>query len=137
MLAGRDEINATTAAIIRCAIAVHRVLGPGLLESAYQACLSYELSAAGHEFEAAKHLLLNYKGLKLDCSYRLDFVVRRLVIVEVKAVAALAPIHTAQVITYLKLTGCPVGLLINFNVAVLKQGIRRILRPRSAPAALE
>ena len=77
--------------------------------------------------------MLNYKEVKLDCSYRLDFIVRGLVIVEVKAVAALAPIHTAQVITYLKLTGCPVGLLINFNVPVLKQGIRRILRPRSAP----
>ena len=133
MLAESDEVNATTAAIINSAIIVHRALGPGLLESAYQTCLAYELSAAGHEFEADKPLLLTYKAIKLDCSYRLDFIVRGLVIVEVKAVAALVPIHTAQVITYLKLSGCPVGLLINFNVPVLKQGLRRILRPRWTP----
>lgn len=127
MLAGSAETNAITSAIIGAAIEIHRALGPGLLESAYHPCLAYELTARSITFEAGKPLPLTYKEVRLDCGYRLDFIVESLVVIELKSVAALAPVHTAQLLTYLKLTGCPAGLLINFNVPVLKQGIRRVL----------
>lgn len=116
-----------TREIIGAAIEVHRELGPGLLESSYEVCLSRELELRGISFEFEKPLPLEYKGVRLDCGYRLDLLVADVVIVEVKSVEALAPIHEAQLLTYLKLTGVKVGLLINFNVVVLKAGLRRLV----------
>ncbi len=116
-----------TGQIIKAAIEVHRAIGPGLLESAYQACLAREFSLQGIGFEQEKALPVEYKGVCLDCGYRLDFLVGGKVVVELKAVDEIHPIHEAQLLTYLKLTGCRVGLLINFNVPVLKRGIRRIV----------
>ena len=120
-----NKINETTHAIIGAAIEVHRQLGPGLLESAYLECLSRELILRGIPFEREKPLPLEYKGVRLECGYRLDLLVAGSVVVEVKAVDALAPVHDAQLLTYLRLGGWRVGLLINFNVAVLKNGIHR------------
>jgi GxxExxY protein len=114
-----------TGQIIAAAIEVHRELGPGLLESAYQACLAREFSVRGMSFEQEKPLPVEYKGVRVDCGYRLDFVVAGKVVVELKAVDVIAPVHEAQLLTYLRLTGCRVGLLINFNVPVLKSGIKR------------
>lgn len=116
-----------TGEIIGSAIEVHRELGPGLLESTYGACLCRELVLREISFECQKPLPLEYKGVRLDCGYRLDLLVAGVVIVEIKSVDALAPIHEAQLLTYLKLTGVKVGLLINFNVVVLKNGIRRLV----------
>ena len=116
-----------TGQIIGAAIEVHKQLGPGLLESTYQACLCHELELRGISFECQKRLPLEYKGIKLDCGYRIDLLVAGLVIVEIKSVEALAPIHEAQLLTYLKLTGVKVDLLINFNAVVLKSGIRRLV----------
>ena len=115
-----------TSRIIGAAIEVHRALGPGLLESAYQVCLAQELSLQSLIFEREKPLPVEYKGLQLDCGYRLDFIVADKVIVELKTVDKIHPIHEAQLLTYLKLTGCRVGLLINFNMPVLKNGIKRM-----------
>ena len=123
----RERLNGITEVIIGGAIQVHRVLGPGLLESAYEACLAFELKKRGLRIEEQKPLPLVYDQVKLDCGYRIDLVVEGAVVVEVKSVDALAPIHEAQVISYLKLSGCKVGLLINFNVLQLKQGIRRFV----------
>ena len=117
----------TTGEIIGAAIEVHRELGPGLLESSYEICLARELELRGISFEFEKPLPLEYKGVRLDCGYRLDLLVSGTVIVEVKSVATLAPIHEAQLLTYLKLTGVKVGLLINFNVVVLKAGLKRLV----------
>ncbi|MBM3133940.1 MAG: GxxExxY protein [Chloroflexi bacterium] len=116
-----------TEQILGAAIEVHRKLGPGLLESAYRACLARELALHGLSFEQEKPLPVEYKGVLIDCSYRLDLIVAGKVVVEVKAVDALLPVHEAQLLTYLKLTGCRVGLLINFNVPVLKDGIKRLV----------
>lgn len=116
-----------TGQIIGAAIEVHRELGPGLLESAYQACLARELSLRGLPFEQEKPLPVEYKGVRLDCGYRLDFIVAGKVVVELKAVEAIHKVNEAQLLTYLKLTGCRVGLLINFNVPVLKDGITRMV----------
>ena len=116
-----------TGQIIGAAIEVHQQLGPGLLESTYQACLCRELEIRGIAFECQKPLPLEYKGVKLDCGYRIDLLVAGLVVVEIKSVEGLAPIHEAQLLTYLKLTGVKVGLLINFNVVMLKDGIRRLV----------
>jgi len=113
------QINQITNVIIGAAIEVHKKLGPGLLESAYQECLCRELELRG------LRLGVEYKGVKLDCGYRLDFLVEDCIVVEIKAIEAIAPIHEAQLLTYLKLGGWRVGLLINFNVLLLKQGIRR------------
>jgi len=121
-----EELNPITEKIIGAAIAVHRELGPGLLESTYEACLAHELEHCGIEFDRQKALPVVYRGLKLDCGYRLDLLVEGQVVVELKAVDRLAPIHTAQVLSYLKLSGCRIGLLINFNVKLLKNGIRRL-----------
>ena len=115
-----------TEAVIGAAIDVHRELGPGLLESAYQACLAYELVQRDVRFERHVPLPVTYHGVKIDCGYRLDFLVEDLVVVEIKSVERLAPIHSAQVITYLKLMKRPVGLLLNFNVTALNRGIRRL-----------
>jgi GxxExxY protein len=113
--------------IIGAAIEVHRHLGPGLLESAYEQCLCRELSERGIPFQRQLPLPLQYKGVSLDCGYRLDIVVDNRVILELKAIGALEPIHTAQVLTYLKLSGYKLGLLINFNVPALKHGIKRVV----------
>ena len=117
--------------IISAAIDVHRELGPGLLESVYLTCLQQELAARKVPFVKQQRVPVVYKGRALDCDYRLDLLVRDVVIVEVKALAALLPIHQAQVLTYLKLTGLPVGLLINFNVPKLVSGVRRVINPKS------
>ncbi len=114
-----------TEQIIGAAIAVHRELGPGLLESVYEACLAHEFTLRELSFEREKSLPVTYKGMHLDTGYRLDFVVDGKVIVELKAVDEIHPVHEAQLLTYLKLAQCRVGLLINFNVPVLKDGIRR------------
>jgi GxxExxY protein len=119
--------NDLTAKIIGAAIEVHKALGPGLLESAYESCLAYELSLLKIGFERQVPLPVRYKSLPLDCGYRLDFLVENLVVLELKAVERLEAIHEAQMLTYLKLGGWRVGLLINFNVPVLKRGIRRLI----------
>lgn len=106
---------------------MHRTLGPGLLESAYQECLARELTLRHIPFERGKPLLLEYKGAKLECGYRLDFLVADMVVVEIKASDSLLPIHQAQLLTYMKLGGWKVGLLINFQVPVLKNGIKRLV----------
>ncbi|MBF0103279.1 MAG: GxxExxY protein [Desulfobacterales bacterium] len=113
--------------IIGAAIEVHRHLGPGLLESAYEECFCKELSIRKIEFERQKKLPVIYKGMNLDCGYRLDIVVKNLVIIELKAVNKIEPIHEAQLLTYLKLTKLKLGLLVNFNVILLKNGIKRIV----------
>jgi GxxExxY protein len=119
------EMNEITEKIIGAAIEVHRALGPGLLESAYEECLCHELTLRELAFERQKPLPVEYKGVKLDCGYRLDLLVEALVVVEIKAVEVIQPIHEAQLLTYLKLGGWKLGLLINFNVPFLKDGIRR------------
>ena len=117
-----------TEKIIGAAIEVHRVLGPGLLESAYEICLADELTARGVKFRRQVELPVNYKGRKLDCGYTIDLVVEDSVIVELKSIEKIAAIHEAQLLTYLRLSGLRVGLLINFNVPVLVKGIvRRVL----------
>jgi GxxExxY protein len=126
--------NEITEKIIGAAIEVHRHLGPGLLESAYEECLCYEMSRIGIRFERQVHLPIDYKGLHLDCAYRMDLVVENLVIVEIKAVEEINPIHHAQMLTYLKASGRRVGLLINFDVAVLKNGIKRIVNEYTGPS---
>ena len=105
---------------------MHRALGPGLLESAYEECLCYELSVAGINFARQVELGLNYKSVKLDCGYRLDLVVEECLIIELKTVEKLLPIHAAQLLTYMKLSGYNLGLLMNFNTPVLKDGIKRM-----------
>ncbi|MBU0617751.1 MAG: GxxExxY protein [Planctomycetes bacterium] len=123
----KERADRITEGIIGSAIAVHRALGPGLLESAYEACLAYELAQHGLAFERQKGLPVVYHDVKLDCGYRIDLLVEELAVVEVKAVDKLIPIHEAQLLSYLKLSGYPVGLLINFNVKMLKEGIRRMV----------
>ena len=120
-----DRVNQITQAVIGAAMEVHRTLGPGLLESAYHECLCRELTVRGIPYERERPIPLEYKGVHLECGYRLDLLVADAVVVEVKSVEALAPVHEAQLLTYLRLGGWRVGLLINFNVPVLKQGIRR------------
>jgi GxxExxY protein len=111
--------------IIGAALTVHKALGPGLLESAYQECLCQELNARGIPFERELPLPVKYKGVRIACAYQVGLLVAKSVVVEVKSVDAIAPVHEAQLLTYLRLGGWQVGLLMNFNVPVLKQGIRR------------
>jgi len=125
--AQRKRLNELTQRVIGLCIEVHRVLGPGLLESAYEAALAYELAAVGIPFQKQVDLALEYKGVKLDCGYRLDFIIADELIVELKAVQEVLPVHTAQLLTYLKLNQKPLGLLINFNVPLLKDGIHRVV----------
>ncbi|HXG08672.1 MAG TPA: GxxExxY protein [Gemmataceae bacterium] len=125
--ATKDELNRLSEIIIGAAIAVHRELGPGLLESAYEACLEFELLDRGIKVERQKQQPVIYRGIKVDCGYRLDLLVEDLIILELKAVDQFHPIHEAQLISYLKLSGCKLGLLINFNVRVLKDGIKRLV----------
>lgn len=120
-----DNHNHTTQAVIGAAIEVHRKLGPGLLESAYRKCLCQELSLRSVPFATELPLPLEYKGIRLEAGYRLDLLVAGAVVVEVKAIETLAPIHEAQILTYMRLGGWPLGLLINFNVTILKNGIKR------------
>jgi GxxExxY protein len=119
--------NEISEKIIGCSIEVHKTLGPGLLESAYQECLFYELQKAGLYVEKQRALPLIYKEVKLDAGYRLDLIVESKVIIEVKSIEVLNDIHTAQVLTYLKVSGCKVGLLINFNVLRLVDGLKRLV----------
>jgi GxxExxY protein len=122
-----EDINEITGKIIGAAFKVHSELGPGLLESSYKSCLHYVLTETGLYVEKEKALPLIYHEVKLDVGYRIDLFVENKVVVETKSVDGLADVHTAQVLTYLKLTGCKVGLLINFNVADLKKGIKRLI----------
>ncbi|MDG6027894.1 MAG: GxxExxY protein [Candidatus Brocadia sp.] len=119
--------KALTEQIIGAAIEVHKHFGPGLLESAYEECLCRELYLRGLKFERQRNLPLEYKGIKLDCGYRIDIVVEEKVILELKVVDTITPIHEAQLLTYLKLSGIEIGLIINFNVPVLKDGIKRFI----------
>ena len=121
------EINSLTGEVIGAAIGVHKLLGPGLLESVYEECLCYELKLRDIYFERQKDLPVEYKAVKLDCAYRLDVVVENNLVLELKSCDSLLPIYEAQLLTYLKLTGIKVGLLINFNVPVLKDGIKRLV----------
>jgi len=122
----KERANLLSNQVIGAAIEVHRVLGPGLLESAYEECLCRELLLREVPFERQVALPVEYKGLRLDCGYRLDVVVGNLVVVELKSVEKLEPIHEAQLLTYLRLSHLWLGLLINFNVELLKQGIKRL-----------
>ncbi|KAA3640268.1 MAG: GxxExxY protein [Bacteroidetes bacterium] len=121
------QVNEITSAIIECAIAVHKALGPGLLESAYQESLYYELKLKGLWVEKQKPIPLIYKEVNLEIGYRIDLLVADKVVVEIKSVEALNSIHLAQTLTYLKLSECKIGLLINFNVCLLKDGIKRVI----------
>jgi GxxExxY protein len=122
------EINDLTSKILKCAFKVHTELGPGLLESAYEDCLCHELKQNGILVEKQKSLPLMYSTIKVETGFRIDLLVEKSVVVEIKAVTELNDIHLAQVLTYLKLSNCKIGLLINFNVTSLKFGIRRIIR---------
>jgi GxxExxY protein len=122
----RQKLNNLSAKVIGACIEIHRELGPGLLENAYEECLAYELSRLGLRFERQRSLPVRYKEVQLDCGYRLDFVIEGVLIVELKSVMELNPIHEAQLLTYLKLDKKSLGLLINFNVPVLKQGVKRV-----------
>ena len=134
-LAALPEINALTSPIIGAAIEVHRHLGPGLLESVYHECLALEFSHAGIKFERQRRLPVVYKAVPLDEGFRLDFVVENRVVVEIKSVEAISDVYRAQLLTYLKFSGCPAGLLINFNVPVLKDGVVRVLNNLRAPVS--
>ena len=122
------EINDPLAErIIGCAIEVHRRTGPGLLESIYDVCLAFELKAAGLSFQRQPSVPIQYKTMTIQAAFRVDFVIEERVLVELKAVETILPVHKSQVLTYLKLTGITTGLLLNFNVSVMKDGIRRIV----------
>ena len=132
------ELNKITEDAIGAAIDVHRAIGPGLLESAYEECLCHELQLRNLPFQRQVPLAVEYKGVKLDCGYRLDILIAEVVVIELKSIQRFEPIHEAQLLTYLKLGGWSVGLLINFNVPVLKSGIKRIVnnyKENSAPSA--
>ena len=119
--------NQITQAIIGAAMDVHRELGPGLLESAYEACLAYELIQRGFKVERQKELPVKYRNVTLDCGYRMDLLVEDKVVVEIKALESMHPVHKTHLLSYLRLSGHKVGLLINFNVTVLKTGIKRVV----------
>ena len=121
------EFDELSNRVIGCALEVHRTLGPGLLESTYEQCLAHELSLAGISFKLQCPLPVKYKGIKLDCGYRIDLLVNDELIVELKSVDQIMGIHQAQLLTYMKLSGVKVGLLINFNVEMLKSGIKRFV----------
>ena len=121
------EMNQLTSKILECAYTVHSALGPGLLETAYEECLYYELKQAGLRVEKQKNLPLEYKEVRLDAGYRIDLLVENKVVIELKSVEALNDVHTAQILTYLKLSKCKIGFLMNFNVKSLKNGIKRYI----------
>lgn len=128
-----ERIDCITEAIIGEAIAVHRELGPGLLESTYESCLASLLSARGLTVARQVAMPVVFRGQEIECAYRLDLLVENRVVVELKTVAKLEPVHFAQVMTYLKLSGCEVGLLMNFNEALLRDGLRRLVRSHPNP----
>jgi GxxExxY protein len=123
----KDRLDLITRRIIGAAIEVHKTLGPGLLESVYQACLAYELRQSGFKVDEQKPLPVIYKNVQLDCGYRIDLLVENEIVVEIKAAEQVAPIHEAQLLSYLRLSGKRVGLLLNFHVRVLKSGLKRIV----------
>lgn len=129
MIRPYTELEGLTQRIIQCAIEVHRILGPGLLESVYKECLIRELRSAGLKVESGKAVPITYKGQKVGTNLFIDILVEDRVVVELKAVESLHRVYEAQLITYLKLTGCPAGLLINFNAVLLKEGLRRLDHP--------
>ena len=129
-MSNRAELNALTEKIIGAAIEVHRHLGPGLLESSYETCLVYELEQLGLKVERQRALPLVYKEIHMEQGYRLDVLVEQKVIIELKVVDKITSIHEAQILSYLKFSGCEIGLLINFNVRLLKNGIRRFIMTR-------
>ncbi|HJY62705.1 MAG TPA: GxxExxY protein [Ignavibacteria bacterium] len=120
-------LNELTEKVIGCAIKVHKELGPGLLELTYKECLYYELNQLGIKAEKEKPMPLVYYDVKLDCGYRVDLLIENKLIVELKSVNKLTDVHKAQVLTYLKISGCKLGLLINFNVKMLVDGIKRLI----------
>lgn len=126
-----STFNDLTGGILGAAIEVHRHLGPGLLESIYSVCLHYELAARGLRYVAQSPVPVVYKTLKLEAFYRVDLIVEDIVVVEIKSVAAITPVFKSQLLTYMKLTECPAGLLINFNVPKLVDGVARMLNPRA------
>lgn len=130
-----ERLNQITEIIIGAAIRVHRALGPGLLESVYLACLVYELAAEGLKVETQRALPVVYRGVRLECGFRADLIVEGCVIVEVKSIEHLAPVHQAQMITYLRLSGCSLGLILNFNTKMMRDGIKRLVN--SFPTALQ
>jgi GxxExxY protein len=123
----REKEDALTRRVIGCALTVHRELGPGLLETAYEQCLAHELALAGIAFQLQCPLPVAYKSIRLDCGYRVDLLIEQKLIVELKSVEQLLPIHEAQLLTYLRLASLHVGLLINFNVTLLKHGLKRLI----------
>jgi GxxExxY protein len=126
-----SSFNDVTREILGAAIEVHRTVGPGLLESTYMTCLQFELRGRNLKFVAQRAIPIVYKGTPLDASYRIDLIVEQLVVVEVKSVTVMMPVFEAQLLTYLHLTRCPVGLLINFNVPRLVDGVKRLVNPRT------
>ncbi len=131
-LTAAGDVSRITSCIIACAIAVHKALGPGLLEAPYRLALAVEFRRAGLAYEMEKPLDVTYGEARLGCGYRLDFVVEAKVVVEVKSLAAVLPVHRAQLLTYLRLSGYPAGLLLNFNVPLMKDGIERVLNDQPA-----
>lgn len=121
------EFDSLSRQIIGCAIQVHKILGPGILESAYEECLAYELTTEGLMVQRQKPVPLVYKDIKLECGYRLDILVNQKIVVELKSVESLAPVHEAQILTYMRFAHINLGLLINFNVTSLKNGIKRYI----------
>jgi GxxExxY protein len=122
------DINEITEKIIGCAIEVHKTLGPGLLESAYEECLAFELEGAGLAIRRQVAVPVVYKDIKLECGYRIDILVENIVVIELKSIEAFAPVHEAQILTYMKFAEKTIGLLINFNVTLLKNGLKRYVR---------
>ena len=129
MITTSEELEELTEKIIGCAIEVHRILGPGLLESVYRECMMIEMRREGLRFESERHIALDYKGQRISGALKLDLLVEGCVLVELKAVERIHPVHLAQGITYLKLTGCPAGLLMNFNLPTLRAGLKRLDHP--------
>jgi GxxExxY protein len=127
------RFNHVTHRVIEGAIAVHRTLGPGLLESSYKTCLCYELAERKVRFAAERTIPVTYKDVRLEGGYRVDLIVEDAVVVELKSLDQIAPIHKAQALTYMKLADCPVGLIINFNVTKLTDGVTRLILPGSVP----
>jgi GxxExxY protein len=124
----QERINKLTEKVIGAAIEVHKQLGPGLLESAYEECLAYEMSSLGIPFKKQVGFPVKYKSVRIDCGYRIDMVLDDVLILEIKAVDTVLPVHKAQILTYMRLSGCRYGLLINFNVPLLKNGIQRFIQ---------
>jgi GxxExxY protein len=126
-MSNETPLDTVTRQIIESAIEVHRILGPGLLESTYMTCLQYEMNAAGLRFVSDRAVPIFYKGMTLDAKYRIDLLVEDVVVVEMKSVDHLLPVHQARVLTYMRLLNCPAGLLINFNVPKLVDGVKRLI----------